>query len=108
MLRKLEAGRAAFVRDLRSLADDLERLSLPDAGEVLTWLGPHRSKQQSSVQARAGFSDPLASGRSAPGALDAPPAVWIAGAGGAICSRTHRGHTDQKCSNHKPLWATLG
>jgi hypothetical protein len=41
VVRKLETGRAAFVRELRSLADDLERLSLPDAGEVLTWLVPH-------------------------------------------------------------------
>jgi hypothetical protein len=37
VVRKLEAGRAVFVRDLRTLAGELERLPLRDAGEVLAW-----------------------------------------------------------------------
>jgi hypothetical protein len=41
VVRKIEAGRAVFVRDLRALADELERVPIRDAGEVLAWLAPH-------------------------------------------------------------------
>jgi hypothetical protein len=36
--RKLERGRAAIVASLRNLADQLERLALPDATEAMVWL----------------------------------------------------------------------
>ena len=39
--RKLEEGRATLVGGLRALADELERLEVPDAAEVMTWLAPH-------------------------------------------------------------------
>jgi len=47
--RKLDEGRAALVGGLRALADDLERLDLPDAAEVLTWLAPHLERLRREV-----------------------------------------------------------
>jgi len=44
--RKLEEGRATIVAGLRALADDLERLEMPDAAEVMTWLEPHLERLQ--------------------------------------------------------------
>lgn len=38
--RLLAEGRTAAVRELRALADALERMPLPDAAEALTWLEP--------------------------------------------------------------------
>jgi hypothetical protein len=39
-LATVAAGRAAAVAALRTLADRIERLALPDAAEALTLLGP--------------------------------------------------------------------
>jgi hypothetical protein len=41
VVQKIEAGRAVFVRDLRTLAHELEQPPVRDAGEVLAWLAPH-------------------------------------------------------------------
>ncbi len=38
--RAIAEGRATAVRELRDLADNLERMPLPDAAEALMWLEP--------------------------------------------------------------------
>ena len=38
---KIAAGQAATVNALRFLADQIERLPVRDAAEVLNWLAPH-------------------------------------------------------------------
>jgi len=43
---KLDVGRDCTGRDLRALADRIERLSIEDAAEVLIWLAPHLDRRK--------------------------------------------------------------
>ena len=47
---KIEAGQAATATALRTLADQIERLPVRDAAEVLNWLAPHLDRLEREAE----------------------------------------------------------